>query len=103
MPLLQTFGQHTEAASWVLNYLLNKVERNIRSPLFSDMDLINDTIGLLISLVDIRHKYVLNVYNFNMYLKKYILLLFFKIYFLFVFQFNFKISRFIYTNMVHFL
>ncbi|VVC37258.1 Hypothetical protein CINCED_3A011540 [Cinara cedri] len=56
MPLLQAFGQHTEAASWVLNYLLNKVERNIRSPLFTDMDLINDTIGLLISLVEIRHK-----------------------------------------------
>lgn len=58
MPLLQAFGQHTEAANWVLNYLLNKVEHNIRSPLCVDASLIEDTIGLLMSLVDIRHKYV---------------------------------------------
>ncbi|XP_025409215.1 exportin-4-like isoform X2 [Sipha flava] len=56
MPLLQAFGQHTEAANWVLNYLLNKVEHNIRSPLYVDVSLIEDTIGLLMSLVDMRHK-----------------------------------------------
>lgn len=58
MSLLQAFGQHTEAANWVLNYLLNKVEYNIRSPLYVDLSLIQDTIGLLMSLVDMRHKYV---------------------------------------------
>lgn len=58
MPLLQTFGQHTEAASWVLNFLLNKVEFNIRSLLYGDVSLAENTIGLLVSLVDIRHKYV---------------------------------------------
>lgn len=58
MPLLQAFGQHTEAANWVLNCLFEKVEHNIKSPLFVDENLIKDTIGLLISLVDIRHKYV---------------------------------------------
>lgn len=56
MPLLQTFGQHTEAANWVLNYLLNKVEYNILSPLHNEISLVQDTIGLLMSLVDIRHK-----------------------------------------------
>lgn len=59
MPLLQTFGQNTEAANWVLNFLLNKVEHNIRSPLYVDVSFIEETIGLLMSLVDIRHKYVL--------------------------------------------
>jgi len=59
MTLLQAFGQHTEAANWVLNYLLNKVEHNIKSPLYVDVSLIGDTVGLLISMVDIRHKYVL--------------------------------------------
>jgi len=59
MTLLQVFGQHTEAANWVLNYLLNKVEHNIKSPLYVDVSLIGDTVGLLISMVDIRHKYVL--------------------------------------------
>lgn len=58
MSLLQAFGQHTEAANWVINYLLNKVEYNIRCPLYNDVSLIEDTIGLLMSLVDIRHKYV---------------------------------------------
>lgn len=58
MPLLQAFGQHTEAANWVTNYLLNKVEHNVKSPLYVDVSLIEDTIGLLMSLVDIRHKYV---------------------------------------------
>lgn len=58
MPLIQTFGQNTEAANWVLNYLLNKVEFNILSPLHNEISLIQDTIGLLMSLVDIRHKYV---------------------------------------------
>lgn len=64
MPLLQAFGQHTEAANWVLNYLLNKVEHNIRSPLCFDASLNEDTIGLLMSLVNVRHKYViyLNTY-----------------------------------------
>ncbi|KAL5234349.1 hypothetical protein ACI65C_001759 [Semiaphis heraclei] len=56
MPLLQAFGQHTEAANWVLNYLLNKVEHNIKSPLYVDVSLIGDTVGLLISMVDVRHK-----------------------------------------------
>ncbi|XP_026810149.1 exportin-4-like [Rhopalosiphum maidis] len=56
MTLLQVFGQHTEAANWVLNYLLNKVEHNIKSPLYVDVSLIGDTVGLLISMVDIRHK-----------------------------------------------
>jgi len=56
MPLLQAFGQHTEAANWVLNYLLNKVEHNIKSPLYVDVSLIEDTIGLLMSMVDVRHK-----------------------------------------------
>lgn len=59
MSLLQVFGQHTEGANWVLNYLLIKVEHNIRSPLYNDLSLIEDTIGLLMSLVDVRHKYVL--------------------------------------------
>lgn len=61
MPLLQAFGQHTEAANWVLNYLLNKVEHNIKSPLYVDVSLIGDTVGLLISMVDVRHKYVYNI------------------------------------------
>ncbi|CAI6367793.1 unnamed protein product [Macrosiphum euphorbiae] len=56
MPLLQAFGQHTEAANWVLNYLLNKVEHNIKSPLCVDVSLIEDTVGLLMSMVDVRHK-----------------------------------------------
>lgn len=62
MPLLQAFGQHTEAANWVLNYLLNKVQHNIKSPLYVDVSLVEDTIGLLMSLVDIRHKYVKLIY-----------------------------------------
>lgn len=62
MPLLQAFGQHTEAANWVLNYLLTKVQHNIESPLYVDIHLVEDTIGLLMSLVDIRHKYVQLIY-----------------------------------------
>lgn len=75
MPLLRAFGQHTEAANWVLNYLLIIVECNFRSPLFSDMDLINDTIGLLISLVNIRHKYVQNESLKNVFLNNSFLML----------------------------
>lgn len=58
MPLLQAFGQHTEAANWVLSYLINKVEYCITSPLYAEVILIEDIIGLLMSLVDVRHKYV---------------------------------------------
>ncbi|XP_050536237.1 exportin-4-like isoform X2 [Daktulosphaira vitifoliae] len=56
MSLLKAFGQNTDTAYWILNYLLCKVEYNIRSPLYVDVNLVEDTIGLLISLVDIRHK-----------------------------------------------
>lgn len=59
MPLVKAFGQHTQVGDWVLNYLLNKVEQNIRSPLYNDTSLMEGIIGLLMSLVDIRHKYVL--------------------------------------------
>lgn len=58
MPLLQAFGQHTEAANWVLNFILNKVEFNTKLFLYGDVSLAEDTIGLLVSLVEMRHKYV---------------------------------------------
>ncbi|XP_050429581.1 exportin-4-like [Adelges cooleyi] len=56
MPLLKAFGQNTDTANWVLNYLLHKVKHNIKSPLYVDINLIEDTVGLLIALVDVRHK-----------------------------------------------
>jgi len=71
MPLLQAFGQNTEAANWVLNYLLNKVEHNIKSPLYVDVSLIGDTVGLLLSMVDVRHKYVYNIISFNLLYVRY--------------------------------
>lgn len=55
MPFLSAFGQHSEGAMWTVNYLLGKVESNLRT--FSSEPTITDgSVQLLIGLVDLRDK-----------------------------------------------
>lgn len=55
MPFLSAFGQHSEGAMWTVNYLLGKVESNLRT--FSSEPAITDgSVQLLIGLVDLRDK-----------------------------------------------
>lgn len=55
MPLLSAFGQHSEGAMWTVNYLLLKIESNLRT--FSSEPAITEgSVHLLIGLVDLRDK-----------------------------------------------
>lgn len=55
MPLLSAFGQHSEGAVWTVNYLLAKVEANLRT-FCSEPDITEGSVQLLIGLVDLRDK-----------------------------------------------
>ena len=55
LPLVTAFGQHTEGAVWTANYLLGKVESNLRYFRW-EPNLIKESVELLITLVEIREK-----------------------------------------------
>lgn len=55
LPLVTAFGQHTEGAVWTVNYLLGKVESNLRYFRW-EPNLIKESVQLLITLVDMREK-----------------------------------------------
>ena len=55
MALLAAFGRDTEGATWTVNFLLNKVESNLRT-FTSEPGLVKDTVRLFIALVDMRER-----------------------------------------------
>nr|CAD7456123.1 unnamed protein product [Timema tahoe] len=55
MALLTAFGKDTEGALWTMNFLLGKIESNLRS-FYCETGLIKDTIQLLIALCDMKEK-----------------------------------------------
>lgn len=56
MPLSTAFGADTEGAQWIVGYLLEKVINNL-SVWSSEPDLANDTVELLVTLVEKRERY----------------------------------------------
>ncbi len=58
--LLKAFGQNTEGADWSVSFLLSKILSNlVSSELNSEPTLVQDTVLLLVSLVDSKEKWVL--------------------------------------------
>uniref|UniRef100_A0A671P607 Exportin-4 n=1 Tax=Sinocyclocheilus anshuiensis TaxID=1608454 RepID=A0A671P607_9TELE len=55
MPLSTAFGADTEGAQWIVGYLLEKVINNL-SVWSSEPDLANDTVELLVTLVEKRER-----------------------------------------------
>ncbi|KAJ8255818.1 hypothetical protein COCON_G00196820 [Conger conger] len=55
MPLSMAFGADTEGAQWIVGYLLEKVINNL-SVWSSEPDLANDTVELLVTLVERRER-----------------------------------------------
>ena len=55
MPLISAFGQNSEGAMWMINYLMGKIETNLRT-FSSEPAIIESSVQLLISLVDMREK-----------------------------------------------
>lgn len=53
--LVTAFGQNTEGAAWTISFLLAKVISNLTC-LNSEPNLVQDTILLLVSLVDSKEK-----------------------------------------------
>lgn len=49
------FGRDSEGASWIIGFLLNKVESNLRTQT-AEQALMNETLKLLMALVDTREK-----------------------------------------------
>lgn len=49
------FGRDSEGANWIIGFLLNKVESNIRTQT-AEPGLMNETLRLLMALVDTREK-----------------------------------------------
>nr|CAD7589622.1 unnamed protein product [Timema genevievae] len=62
MALLTAFGKDTEGALWTMNFLLGKIESNLRS-FYCETGLIKDTIQLLIALCDMKEK----IFPINLY------------------------------------
>lgn len=57
MPLSTAFGADTEGAQWIVGYLLEKVINNL-SVWSSEPELANDTVELLVTLVEKRERFV---------------------------------------------
>ena len=57
MVLVTAFGQNTEGAAWTINFLLAKIISNL-THFYSEPQLVEDTVQLLIVLVDAKEKYV---------------------------------------------
>lgn len=55
MPLSAAFGADTEGAQWIVGYLLEKVINNL-SVWSSEPELANDTVELLVTLVEKRER-----------------------------------------------
>ncbi len=55
MPLSTAFGADTEGAQWIVGYLLEKVINNL-SVWSSEAELANDTVELLVTLVEKRER-----------------------------------------------
>lgn len=49
------FGRDSEGANWIISFLLNKIESNIRTQT-AEPGLMNETLKLLMALVDTREK-----------------------------------------------
>ncbi len=57
IPLSTAFGADTEGAQWIVGYLLEKVINNL-SVWSSEPELANDTVELLVTLVEKRERFV---------------------------------------------
>ncbi len=57
MPFSTAFGADTEGAQWIVGYLLEKVINNL-SVWSSEPELANDTVELLVALVEKRERFV---------------------------------------------
>lgn len=55
LPLSTAFGADTEGSQWIIGYLLQKVISNL-SVWSSEQDLANDTVQLLVTLVERRER-----------------------------------------------
>lgn len=55
IPLSTAFGAETEGAQWIVGYLLEKVINNL-SVWSSEVELANDTVDLLVTLVEKRER-----------------------------------------------
>lgn len=55
MPFSTAFGADTEGSQWVVGYLLQKVISNL-SVWSGEQDLANDTVQLLVTLVERRER-----------------------------------------------
>lgn len=55
IPLSTAFGADTEGAQWIVGYLLEKVINNL-SVWSSETELANDTVELLVTLVEKRER-----------------------------------------------
>lgn len=55
VPLSTAFGADTEGAQWIVGYLLEKVINNL-SVWSSEAELANDTVELLVTLVEKRER-----------------------------------------------
>lgn len=55
IPLSTAFGAETEGAQWIVGYLLEKVINNL-SVWSSEVQLANDTVDLLVTLVEKRER-----------------------------------------------
>lgn len=67
MPLMMAFSQQSEHARWVVNFILHKIEINLLNYSGEPM-LIEETVDLLISLVNYREKYEVHLlfYQLNL-------------------------------------
>lgn len=55
IPMSTAFGADTEGAQWIVGYLLEKVINNL-SVWSSEAELANDTVELLVTLVEKRER-----------------------------------------------
>lgn len=55
LPFSTAFGPDTEGSQWIIGYLLQKVISNL-SVWSSEQDLANDTVQLLVTLVERRER-----------------------------------------------
>lgn len=55
LPFSTAFGADTEGSQWIIGYLLQKVISNL-SVWSSEQDLANDTVQLLVTLVERRER-----------------------------------------------
>ena len=57
VPIMTAFGKDTEVAAWIVNFLLSKVESNVKHCV-AEPNLIKDTVDLLAALVEPKDKWV---------------------------------------------